>query len=173
MSLEESTMKARTRKTEELKDLMERETEKLGALAAAENRLQQCILDKDWTELESLIRNLESLSREVSLIENARNQLYGDLQDDYGLETGHGFYDFLVRLPEEQQQDLAELYRRLRIAVSEVRSITGGIDNYISSTVSTMGKILEELFPSRKMRLYGKDGAARESAQPLVFSHCL
>ncbi len=166
-------MEALDEKIEELKGLMETETGRLEELSALENRLQRSLLDKDWTELEGLVRNLQNLAQEISYIENSRNLLYAELQREFGLESGDGFYDFLAKLPMGTRIELSVLYRRLRLSVSDVRSVTGGIDAYVTATVSTMGKILEELFPSRKTKMYGRDGAALENAQPLVFSHCL
>jgi len=54
-----------------------------------------------------------------------------------------------------------------------VQGLSGGIDAYIRSTLNTMGKILEELYPSRRLRMYTRTGAARGADHPLVVSHSL
>jgi predicted nuclease with TOPRIM domain len=156
-----------------LKDLIKQEIEKLDELAGAENKLQKCVLDKNWAELEEIIRRLQCLSAEISHIENSRNILYGEILDILGVIGPNGFYDVLAKLRSEERVDLAALYRRLRLSVNAVRSITGGIDTYITATISTMGRILEELFPARRMRLYNKSGTSRKAEHPMVFSRCL
>lgn len=160
-------------KLRDLKDLMNREAEKLEELAGMETRLQRCVLDKNWAELEEIVRSLQGVAREVAHIENSRDLLYGELRRPLGVAASDGFYDFLAKLPPEERVELSALYRRLRLAVSQVRSATGGIDSYISATLSTMGRILEELFPSRRMKLYTRTGAKGGAEHPLVFSHSL
>jgi predicted transcriptional regulator len=156
-----------------LKDLIKQEIEKLQDLAGAETKLQKCVLDKNWAELEEIIRRMQDISAEISHIENSRNIIYCEIRDSLGIMETNGFYDVLTKLDPEERVDLAELYRRLRHSVNAVRSITGGIDTYITATVSTMGRILEELFPARKLRLYNKSGTSRNSEHPMVFSRCL
>ena len=156
-----------------LKDLIRQEIEKLDELAGAEHKLQKCVLDKNWAELEEIIRRMRDISAEISHIENSRNIVFCEIRDTFGIIETNGFYDVLTKLDPEERVDLAALYRRLRHSVYAVRSITGGIDTYITATISTMGRILEELFPARRMRLYNKSGSSRNTEHPMVFSRCL
>jgi hypothetical protein len=159
-----------------LKDLeasMFREAEKLEKMAVAEDSLRACVLDRDWLRLDEIIRSVKTLSHEIAETEKIRSRLYQEARSRIGAAPDEGFYEFLARLPENLRGGLADLHRRLKTAVGRVQGLSGGIDAYIRSTLNTMGKILEELYPSRRLRMYTRTGAARGADHPLVVSHSL
>jgi hypothetical protein len=152
-----------------LKELMSEQVEKLHLLGVEEKLMQHALLEKDWTRLQAVILKIRDLSQLIAYVENARDCLFTSLREGMGVPENAGFYDFLAG----DRDELAVVYRNLKLAVGMVSSLTGGIDAYIGSTVSSMGKVLEELMPSRRLRLYGRNGARQVRDQPLMVNKSL
>jgi hypothetical protein len=156
-----------------LKDLMNEQVEKINLLVVQEKLMQRALLEKDWTSLQSVILKIRDLSQLIAFVENARDCLYMSMRENLEIPESANFYDFLVKLPIEDRDELAVAYRNLKQAVGMVSSLTGGIDAYIGSTVSSMSKVLEELMPSRRLRLYGRNGVRKVRDQPLMVNTSL
>ncbi|HUX13459.1 MAG TPA: hypothetical protein VMW87_10550 [Spirochaetia bacterium] len=163
-----------TKKMGSFKEALQLQGILLDRLSHEEARLQIAVLQKDWIALEACVREMKSLSAGVEECETRRNESYRSLKTSLGLKSGDSFYDVLARLPIDERQELVELYRRLRIGIAKVRSITDGIDAYVTATVGTMRDILDELFPERKGKLYSRTGAAASTdTSSMVVNHRL
>lgn len=144
----------------------------LEELARHEARLQLAVLQKDWVALESEIREMRGISDDIELRERNRNEAYAELKRGLGMSDSDSFYEVLSRLPMEDRAELAELYRNLRIGIAKVKSITLGIDAFVTATVGTMREIFEELFPEHKGRLYSRRGVAKQTdTSSMVVNH--
>jgi len=146
----------------------------LDNLSREEARLQLAVLQKDWIALEETVRVMRVISADIESCELRRTEGYGSLKASLGLSPEDSFYDVLSRLPLEDRQELATLYRQLRIGIAKVRSITDGIDAYVSATVGTMRDILDEIFPERKGKIYSRSGSVSSSdTSSMVVNHRL
>lgn len=144
----------------------------LESLSRHETRLQAAVLQKDWVSLEAAVREMKSISEEIERCEKERTDAYRELKGGLGLRETDTFYEVISRMPLEERAELAQLYRNLRIGIARVKSITTGIDAFVSATVGTMREILEELFPEHKGRMYSRTGAAHSSdTSSMVVNH--
>ena len=160
--------------TSVFKDALHLQSVLLDSLSREEGRLQVAVLEKDWIALEESIRTMRVLAADIEECEMRRNEGYRNLKASLGLKSDDSFYDVLSRLPLEERQELAGLYRQLRIGISKVRSITDGIDAYVTATVGTMRDILDEIFPERKGKIYSRSGSVAVAEAPsLVVNHRL
>jgi hypothetical protein len=146
----------------------------LDSLSREEARLQLAVLEKDWTALEEAVRTMRVIADDIEGCEMQRNDAYRVLKGTLGLKSEDSFYDVLSRLPLEERQELATLYRQLRVGIAKVRSITDGIDAYVTATVGTMRDILDELFPERKGKIYSRSGSvSMAETSSMVVNHRL
>ncbi len=162
------------KKTFHFKEVLQLQGVLLDNLSREEARLQIAVLQKDWIALEACVREMKAIAQGIEECEQKRTESYRVLKAALGLKPDDSFYEVLSRLPIEDRQELAELYRRLRIGIVKVRSITDGIDAYVTATVGTMRDILDELFPERKGKIYSRSGTVSSAdASSLVVNHRL
>jgi hypothetical protein len=161
-----------SRAIDQLTEALHREVELLEAIAEDEKRLHSLLSNRDWVELERCLSRLNSLSGDVLQAEDRRNTAYERLRSTLEVEEDERFYDVLERLPVEERSELSELYRRLKVAVIQVRSVTGGIDTYVTESTQTMRSVLEELFPEQKGKIYSRSGRSnRADERAIVLDH--
>ena len=160
--------------TTAFKDALHLQGVLLDSLSREEARLQLAVLEKDWIALEGSIRAMKAIAADVESCEMQRNESYRMLKVSLGLKEDDSFYEVLSRLPLEERQELANLYRQLRIGIAKVRSTTDGIDSYVTATVGTMREILDELFPDLKGKMYSRSGSVSTTeSSSMVVNHRL
>lgn len=163
---------------ERLKDTLHNEIEALDRVAELERLIRNTVMERDWSQLEGRLRELEHWSSKVLDAEDARREClaefegmsaHHELSDG---EVGVALLDILQQAPFADRTELTELYRRLKIAVMTVQSATYGLQAYVNAAAETTQAFLEELFPSHKGKIYSRSGSA-ESAdrRALVLDH--
>jgi len=148
------------REAQALKDVLEKETTLLETLSENERQIQLLVMSRNWSDLEPILKEMSGRAEEIAATDSVRHKHYQALKEALGCEADAGFYDVLEGVSLALRRELSELYRRLKIAVSQVRSVTGGIDAYVASTVATMREVLGELYPDQKGRIYSRSGRA-------------
>jgi hypothetical protein len=156
-----------------LEHLMREEAETLEALSVLEDGLRRSVLARDWSGLDETLRSVKAAGEKVWQADQIRAAVYRKIQISCQLGPEAGFQDVLACVPVEEREGLNSLHRRLRVAAERVRCLTGGLDTYISSAVSTMDKVLEEVLPERKNRIYNSGGRIEGSSRPVMISRSL
>jgi hypothetical protein len=152
---------------------MREEAETLEALSALEDGLRRSVVGRDWDGLEGRLRELGAVGGKVSQTDQMRAAVYRKIRVSCQAGPEEGFREVLARVPAGEREELEGLHRRVRVAVERVRCLTGGLDAYISSAVSAMDRILEEVFPERKTRIYTREGGLVDSGRPMMVSRSL
>jgi len=169
--------------TSALKKALRDEAQVLTEFAAGQKRLQELIGKRQWTRLEGQIEELKSLASRAETLEEQRHSSYRQLKADLGLsdeppgKAGAGdagrFEDVVTRLAGPDRDELFALYRQLKLAVIRVKGNAGLLGFYLRSLSGTLQKVLEELFPHRKGRIYSRSGKTRETGDDslVVYRH--
>jgi hypothetical protein len=156
----------------EFAGILTEQVETLEMIANCERLMQAALLVKDWPSLDTLIRETASCTGEVEALEKKRHRMYRQLIGSD--ESPGGLAGFLETLPETERKTLSDLYRRLRIAVMNIQSVTTGIDAYVEAAGTTTREVLEEIFPERRGRIYSRSGASSAGkGTALVLDHQL
>jgi hypothetical protein len=141
-----------------LADVLEKQIEVLEELANLESQLQRAVADRDWPEAERIIESLRRRAIGFSTLEENRHREYQALLASVGASASLPFSVALSRLDVGSRRNMTELYRRLKVALFRVRSISEGLDAFVAALVTTTRGILEELYPTRKGRMYSRGG---------------
>lgn len=139
-------------------DTMKRELELLSLYAVHEEKIQGFIKNKNWKFLEKHIRDMDALSLSIQTVEEERVGLFRAAVAELGLPGDAGFYQLAVRYPEAERDELAALYRNLKLALLRIHGITECIDSYSRTAIDMVQQALKDLFPYRKGNLYTKRG---------------
>jgi hypothetical protein len=153
---------------------MVEESDLFRCFADKERELTRVVQKRDWEQLQGELASLEVLARRIEETEHARHGRYCQLKGELGLGDRAGFDLVLQRLPEGRRADLARGQTELKNAVSRVRSITASLAYYFRYIRDSVEQILEEVFPHKRGRLYGRNGAtAATSSDPVVLNRQL
>ena len=160
--------------TNEFQNSLQLQVELLESLAACQHRVQQAVMRKSWHELDESLHTLHTVSDRIHACEQERERCFAALQGSLGLPETAGFTVVLGYLPDESRRIVSALYRRLKIAVLRVQTITAGIDTYVSNSVETMNQIVSEVFPGARGSVYSRDGSVYGKQPPaMVINHHL
>ena len=152
---------------------MKEEAGLLERLSALEEELGRSARERDWTGLDGTLSEVRTMSEKASQADLVRAVVYEKIKRSCKAPPEEGFQEVLARLPAEERGSLSDLHRRVRIAVERIKSVTGGLDTYISSTVSTMDRILEEILPDRRNKMYTHTGGVFGAGAPLMVSRSI
>ena len=156
-----------------LEHLMKEEAENLENLSVLEKKLRHSVMQREWANLDGVLRAVQNMSEKVSQTEKIRAVVYQKIKRSCQAKQEESFQEVLARLPVEERGDLSGLHRRVRVAVEKVKSLTGGLDTYISSVVSTLDKVLEEIIPDKRNKIYSQRGGFIDSSRPLMVSQSI
>ena len=146
---------------DELKNLMQIEIDLLNGFTRLEVKLQEAFLRRDWPELDALVSELGSLSGRIEAMEQRRHNTFLELKVSLKLAEKMTFHRVIMEMSGEDREELADLYRKLKIAVIRVRGATGRLGYYFRSVSDSANRVLSELLPYRKGRIYSRVGLPR------------
>jgi hypothetical protein len=129
------------------------------AYVAAQRSFAGAMRSRDWPALESAMGLLDELAAALADRESVRAECYERLRAELGCEVG-GFYRLALLVPEPRRTDLTDLYRRLKIAAMRAKFENASAGDYAAGNRDLLRAVLEELFPEKKGRIYGRSGRA-------------
>jgi hypothetical protein len=137
----------------------------LNDYAARMGGLQGAVGRRDWEAVEKDIAGLRNLAGEVEGTEAARQEAFRSLKQDLSMRGEPSFEQVVFRIESPSREELSEAHRRLKIAIIRVKGASGLLGYYVRSVADTRRKVLEELFPHRKGRMYSRSGRTRATAE--------
>jgi len=156
---------------DELKNLMQIEIDLLNGFAGLEVKLQDAFLRRDWSELDILVSEMGSFSGRIEAMEERRHNTFLELKVLLRLAEKMTFSRVITEMSGEDREELSDLYRKLKIAVIRVRGATGRLGYYFRSVSDSANRVLSELLPYRKGRIYSRVGLPRAVEEAsLVFN---
>jgi hypothetical protein len=156
---------------DELKNLLQIEIDLLNGFAGLEVKLQEAFLRRDWPALDTLVSELDSFSGGIEAIEQRRHSTFLELKVSLKLDEKTTFNRVITEMSGEDREELSDFYRKLKIAVIRVRGATGRLGYYFRSVSDSVNRVLSELLPYRKGRIYSRGGLPRAVEEAsLVFN---
>ncbi len=153
-----STVAATNALVRTLKDRMDREAELFSDLGREVERLRDSFQQKSWGPSLSLSEGIERSSRAVEEADLARDEAFASLRDALRLPLETTMSAVLPGLPDLLRSEMEESWRGLRMAVVRLKTATGRMRYSAESLASTLNRILEQVFPYRKGKIYSRRG---------------
>ena len=141
---------------------MEKEAVLLKGFARLEDEMQVLAAAKKWEEMEAVILSLREDALKLDELEKTRCEAYSAVKAELGLPEDAEFLSILPSVPSEYNDDLLSAYRKLKVAVIQVKGATTRLTYYFKAIEESFKKVLGELFPHRKGKIYAKDGRAKK-----------
>jgi hypothetical protein len=127
------------------------------AYIAAQRSFSSAVTARDWTALQTAIGVQEKIAQAVGEQEAARAEAFELLRAQTGCDVG-GFYRLALLVPEPDRTELTDLYRRLKLSAMRAKFENASAGDYAAGNRDLLHAVLEELFPEKKHRMYGKSG---------------
>lgn len=127
------------------------------AFVAAERSFAGALRDRDWIALQTAMDMIDDIMRAVAEREGVRAEAFELLRSQLGSED-ESFYRVALRVPEPKRSELTDLFRQLKLAAMRARFETAAANDYATSNRELLRAVLEELFPEKRGRIYGRSG---------------
>ncbi|MDR2493650.1 MAG: hypothetical protein LBD24_00320 [Spirochaetaceae bacterium] len=141
------------------------QAEIMGEIAAMQEAVRDAVVNRRWTDFESLLNGMGRYGERFQELEAERAALFDRFfepeppLENRGEARGAGFYGAASRLPEEKRRELSDLYRNLKLITLKVRMANESLAHYIDEARTTVDSFLDAACPARKNRFYSRRGA--------------
>jgi hypothetical protein len=142
-----------------LSSAMSEEIDCFEAYIGAQRAFTAAVQGRDWGALQTAIGLQEELARAVAEKESERAEAFELLRAQTGCDAG-GIYRVALLVPEPERSELTDLYRRLKLSAMRAKFENASAGDYAAGNRELLRAVLEELFPEKKHRMYGKSGKA-------------
>jgi hypothetical protein len=129
------------------------------AYVAAQRSFSSAVQARDWTALQMAIGIQDDLARAIAAKESERAEAFERLRAQTGCDAS-GIYRVALLVPEPERSELTDLYRRLKLAAMRAKFENASAGDYAAGNRDLLRAVLEELFPEKKHRMYGRSGHA-------------
>jgi hypothetical protein len=129
------------------------------AYIAAQRSFTAAMRSRDWASLQSAVASLDALSGAIAEREGERAEAFELLRAQTCCEAG-GMYRLALLVSEPERSELTDLYRRLKLTAMRAKFENAAAGDYAASNRDLLRAVLEELFPEKKHRMYGRSGKA-------------
>ncbi|MGA2764983.1 MAG: hypothetical protein ABSG17_16660 [Spirochaetia bacterium] len=141
-----------------LKGRMDFEAELFRQLGLEMDRLRDSFQQKKWTSCLVIAQGIQASAQKIERADDARDEAFAALCGGLGFSTETAFSALLTRMPEEHRGLLEESWRNLRMAVVRLSTASNRMRYSAEALAGTLGRILEEIFPHRKGKIYSRRG---------------
>jgi len=139
---------------EKCRDLLVKEGRLVGKIGGLQDAIYAAVTEKDWSDFEPRLGELDGLGRELEELEHEREGLFAEV-------PGAGqkdFYSLVAALPEAQRREISEAYRVLKVETIKVRATGETLMGYIATQRATMAGFFDAAFPDRAAKTYSPYG---------------
>jgi len=141
-----------------LKARMDRETELFDRLGGEVEHLRECFQEKSWSSGLVLAQGIEHAAEAISEADSSRDEAFVRLRAAMQVPREATFSALLPALPEDARAGLEESWRRLRVSVVRLKTATGSLRYSTETLADALNRILEQIFPYRKGKIYSRRG---------------
>ncbi len=141
-----------------LKDRIDREAELFADLGREVERLRESFEQKSWGPSLSLAESIERSSQAIVEVDAARDEAFTAAREALDLPNETTMSAILPVLPDLLRSEMEESWRGLRMAVVRLKTATGRMRYSAEALAITLNRILEQVFPYRKGKIYTRRG---------------
>jgi len=156
------------------------EIELLKKIAAAQDRVRQAVMNREWADFDEKTAEVNGLGGEFTLLEEKRALLFSSLDETGVNGTSPGaktseekpFYALVLGLPAEERRELARLYRELKMETFKMRALNETFLAYLNEAKTMAAAYLEAVCPARGGKLYTRKGRrVSQDLRSIVFNN--
>ena len=150
---------------EKCKNILLKEWELIQKAVIVQEKIRAAVDNKEWTVFEDHLNVMNSIESNMTNLESEREQLFyvfETLIHQQGfsetLDAKGRFYKMAAILPEDQRNELTEIYRSLKLEAMKLRISNNSLLTYLTEIKSTLNDFFALAFPDRCGKMYTKSG---------------
>lgn len=149
------------------------EIEVLKKISAAQSRVRQAVIGREWVDFDGKVAELEALGLNFNHLENERAGLFSGLADEFHLsDGGKPFYALIMPLPPDESRELSRLYRELKMESLKMKAMNETFLAYLNEAKTMAAAYLEAVCPARGGKLYTRMGRrVSQDLKSIVFNN--
>jgi len=153
-------------------------------ISAIQDKVRQAVINREWTEFDEKMQEINNLSKEFTLLEDERLELFSSLaisstgytKNEVSEELWDAeekpFYTLIMDLPSEARHELSYLYRELKMEVFKMRALNETFLAYLDEAKTLASAYIEAVCPARGGKLYTKRGRkVSQDLRSIVFNN--
>jgi len=164
---------------EKCRDILLRECELVQKASVIQENIRLCVIDRKWGEFQVNINEMNNIENGLANLENEREQLFlaFDALANYNKiaatnDPKRRFYAMASILPENQRNELTEIYRSLRLEAMKLRIANEVLMTYLVHVKSTIKEFFDLAFPERAAKVYTNQGThPAQDMRSMVLNH--
>ncbi len=156
-----------------LKTSMERETGIFRDMEREMERLRDSFQQKKWVSGLAIAQGMEKFTRLIDVADEARDRAFVALANALGVTREMPFSSVLSTMSAQHRGALEESWRDLRKAVVHLSTTTSRMRYSAEALAGTLSRILEQIFPHRRGRIYSRRGKATSVTDSLLVDRSL
>jgi hypothetical protein len=156
-----------------LKERIDAETELFTGLGREMDRLRDSFHDKEWDASLEIAGSLDRSARLIEAADADRDEAFARVRDALDMPEEATLSALLPELPDAQRLALETSWRGMRMSVARLKTATGRMRYAAEAMTDTFNRILEQVFPYRKGKIYSRRGTPTAAGSAHIIDHRL
>jgi len=140
--------------------ILAKEIEILEKIPPLQGMIRDAVIKREWTDYEALTKTVNELGERFETLDLERETLFKAIGGDREPES---FYSWTATLPSREREEIAALYRRLKLTALQIRVSNDTLMEYLREVKSVVAGVLERAYPDRRGKMYSRKGTEREA----------
>jgi hypothetical protein len=141
--------------------VLAKEIEILEKIPPLQGMIRDAVIKREWTDYETLTETVNELGEHFETLDAEREALFKTLGGEQEGESS--FYAWTSKLPSHEREEIAALYRRLKMTALQIKISNDTLMEYLREVKSTVAGVLERAYPDRRGKMYSRKGTEREA----------
>jgi hypothetical protein len=156
-----------------LKERMDREAELFTDLGREMERLRDSFHGREWDASLEIAGGLDRSARRIEAADADRDEAFASLKSALDMPEESTLSALLPELPDAERLALETSWRGMRMSVARLKTATGRMRYAAEAMTDTFNRILEQVFPYRKGKIYSRRGTPTAAGSAHIIDHSL
>jgi len=140
-----------------LEEILRNEIAVLTGLYACQKRMYECVLVRDWVQLQKETADSESCAASFMALEDSRITVAKALSPDS--DCSKDFYGVTADFDDPDRLRINNLFREMKRLLLLSKTENDVFNTYITNARTIIAGMLETVLPGRKTRIYSRRGS--------------
>jgi hypothetical protein len=137
-----------------------KEIEVLEKIPPLQGMIRNAIIKREWAEYETLMHAVGDIGGSFEVLETEREALFKTMADGKEPES---FYAWASKLPENEKEEISNLYRKLKMITLQIRIANDTLMEYLREVKTAVSGVLDRAYPDRRGKMYSCRGTEKEA----------
>ena len=151
-----------------LREGMDREAELFCRLGREVDTLREAVQARSWGAGLAIAQAIEHSAAAIEEADGRRDAAFVELREHLDMPRETTFSAVLPGLPDGTREELEESWRRLRASLVRLKTGTSRMKYSAEALSETLNRILEQILPYRKGKIYSRRGTPTSVSGALI-----